>query len=127
MRERAFVMLAIASGCAATFHALAANGWIAHDGSSPVRHVVFVAINVGVGWYAIRRPLWLLPAFLVLVVQQTHGHGGRALRWWVSEGRVDVVSVAVLCALYGALVLLILDARDRSPLVRTLVCPRRHT
>ena len=26
------------------------------------------------------RPLWLLPAYVVLVVQQTHGHGGRALR-----------------------------------------------
>ena len=125
MRERLFFMLAIASGCSATFHALAATGWIAVDVASPVRHLVFVAINAGVGWYVIKRPLWLLPAYVVLVVQQTHGHGGRALRWWVNEGRVDVLSGAVLLALYGGLVLLVLDARDRSPTIRRLLCRQR--
>jgi hypothetical protein len=121
-RPWVFRVLATGAVCAAIYHAMAAMGGSSSDGSSPGRHAVFVAINLGSAWYSLRRPLWGLPLYGALVVQQTQGHGSRAMRLW-AEGAVDWISIGVLVALYLGLVMLVLDARDRYPRVRRLLCP----
>ena len=121
-RSWVFRVLATGAICVAIYHAIAAVGGSTSDGSSPGRHAVFVAINLASAWYSLRRPLWGLPLYGALVAQQTQGHGGRAIRLW-AEGTVDWSSIVVLLALYVGLALLVLDARDRYPRVRRLLCP----
>lgn len=121
-RLRGFQLLSIGALLAASFHALVAGKLIIGDGSPVARHAAFVAVSVGAAWYLMRRPLWGLVPYVALVAQQTRGHGARIIELW-SEGQVDGISIVVLLALYVGLVLLVLDARDRSPRVRRFVCP----
>ena len=95
------------------------------SGSAPPwwRHMIFAVISVAGIWYFLRRPVALLPLFILLTIQQFGSHGERALRWWVRDGKVDAISLLTLTALSVALVVLVLDARDRSPLVRRIVRP----
>lgn len=127
MTTRTASFRAIAVGCvlAAGYHlagALGALGALPANDSPAIRHLAFVAIDLSAAWYVLRRPLALLPVFVVFVMQQTMGHGVRAVRWWQS-GAIDWISLGTLGVLYAALILLTLDARDRSPLIRRIVCP----
>ena len=121
-RLRLLQLLAAGTVLVAVYHGLAALGMVAGNGSPPERHAVFVVICLGSALYLLRRPLWGLPLYGVLVVQQTQGHGARAIHLW-ADGVVDWVSVVLLMALYAGLVLLVLDARDRFPRVRRFLCP----
>ena len=118
-----FFALAALSSAAAVYHMVGAAGQLSSDASPPWRHTVFVGIDLLGAWYLVRRPLMLLPAFVLLVCQQYLSHGGRALRWWTESARIDTLSIGTLVMLTVALVLLLVDARDRSPLVRRIVCP----
>lgn len=123
-RDRAFLLLAVAAALAGAYHVLAARGIaLFPDESSVERHLAFVTICAVAVWYFVRRPLWGAPLLFTLVVQQTVSHGGRLVRW-ASDGRFDAVSLVVLTVLYAATVLVLLDARDRSPRVRRILCPR---
>jgi hypothetical protein len=123
MRQRLFTALAAGSALAVAYHIAGAAGLLGSDATPVLRHLLFVGIDsVGV-WYLLKRPIVLLPVFIALCVQQAQSHGGRALRWWTLDGRVDVISLVTLLGLAIALVALVLDARDRSPVVRRLVCP----
>lgn len=76
--------LACVFAAAAAHHLVAALRGSAIDGSSPLRHAVFVGINllVALGFLARTRRLRAVVAvfFGVLVVQQMGSHGGAALR-----------------------------------------------
>ena len=122
-RTSTFPIFATLSACAAAYHVAGALGMLSGSESQPLRHAVFVAIGLTGIWYFLRRPIVLLPLFVLLTIQQFGSHGARALRWWTRDGTVDVISLFTLIALSVALVLLMLDARDRSPLVRRIVCP----
>jgi hypothetical protein len=123
MNRNVFRVLAIGASCAAAYHVAGACGLIDSDSAPVWRHSVFVGVNLAAVWYFLRRPIAALPIFLLLFVQQLYAHGGRALRWWTNEGRVDVLSIVTLTFLSLAVILLVLDARERSPFVRRLVCP----
>jgi hypothetical protein len=122
-RQPYFVALAALSAGAAAYHVAGVAGQIPSDGSPLWRHALFVAIDLLGAWYLIRRPIALLPAFVVVVCQQYLSHGSRAMRWWNEFARIDTLSIGTLVMLTVALVLLMLDARDRSTLVRRIVCP----
>ena len=123
LRRSTFQVLAALSAAAAGYHVVGALGWLRGDATPVWRHTLFIGIDcIGV-WYLLRRPLAWLPLFVVLVGQQYVSHGGRAIRWWSASARIDTVSIGTLLALTVALALLLLDARDRSMLVRRLVCP----
>jgi hypothetical protein len=122
-REMLLRFLAVGAISAAAYHAFVALGVVPDAGSSITRHATFVVIDAVTAWYVFRRPLWLLPAFVMLWVQQTFSHGGRALRWWSESHSVDVISIVVVVGMWCGLGLLLLDARDRSTLVRRFVCP----
>lgn len=116
--HRAFTVLALAFLVAAGYHAVAAVAPAIGIGGQRWRHVLFVAINLLTAWYLLRRPRWLLPAFLALIAQQVHSHGGGLVRLWRTQHRVDWVSALVLATFAAALALVLREAwaRRRFPL-----------
>jgi hypothetical protein len=125
-QKLSFQILAACSAAAACYHVLGTWGLLADDQTPVWRHALFVTIDLFGAWYLLRRPLLLLPCFLALVAQQYGSHGSRLVLWWTIDGRVDLLSIGTLLALNIAAVLLVLDARDRSPRVRAIVCPFSH-
>jgi hypothetical protein len=61
----------------------------------------------------LRRPFVFIPAFLVLLVQQTASHGSHALRLCRDRGQIDWPSIAVLLVMPLAMSLLVYDAHLR--------------
>ncbi len=94
-----FVAAAIAFGCAAVYHllALAFPTWA--EGSSPARHLGFVAINGALAFGILKRPRGFFPVFSVLCVQQLVSHGGDLVRTWQAQRQLDTLSALVLVAL----------------------------
>ena len=123
--DRMFRLLAALCAAAALYHVFGALGMLRGEATPIGRHTRFVVIDTVAAWYLLRRPIVLLPAFTCLVGQQCVSHGARALRWWHESARIDALSIGTLVTLSVALALLVLDARDRSTLVRRIVCPFR--
>jgi hypothetical protein len=123
MSNKIFTWCAIGMGCAVAYHAAGAFGFLTSDTTPVWRHLLFVVIDALGIWYFLRRPVIVLPVFALLFAQQIYSHGGRVLRWWTVEHRVDTISIITLTGLTIACVALVIDARDRSPRVRRLVCP----
>ena len=110
---RAFAFCALT---ACVYHVLGVFGVLAHfdiDRTGSTRHAAFVVINIALVWYFLVRPLWVLPLFAALAVQQTYSHGSYAWSLWQSTGQIDAISVVTLAVLYAASVALVRDARAR--------------
>jgi hypothetical protein len=82
LMRRAFAFLALGFAIGAGYHLIAALLPAFGIAGPRWRHILFVGIDLLTAWYMLRRPLWLLPAFLVLVAQQVYNDGGRIWRWW---------------------------------------------
>ncbi len=113
-RETAFRILAFGALGAAFYHLLAAFGIFANSPSPPAKHLLFVAIDVALAWYLIKRPRWFFPVFLVLLIQQTVTHGQSIAERFHRAGQFDVLSVVDLAWFYMALALLIIDMRKEQ-------------
>jgi hypothetical protein len=113
IRNHIFKLLAIGGLLAASWHALAATGVLRSVEGVIWRHWLFVGIDIMVAGYFLKRPLWILPIFAILVVQQTVSHGARAIRIWRDAGQVDWLSIVDLAGIFLAFALLIIDARAR--------------
>ena len=98
-RSRFFQAVAIGAAGAATYHALAAAGVIAGDGSTAARLTMFTVIDSVGARLILQRPRWLVWPVLALTVQQVTTHGARVVRWWGDGHRVDWLSIVLLCAL----------------------------
>ena len=117
-----FRVFAVCALLACLYHVIGAFGVLARmniDRTVPMRHAVFVGITLALAWYFVARPVWGLPVFAALVVQQTNSHGRFALSLWQSAGRIDVISVLTLAVLYAATVALVRDARARLTSARS--------
>jgi hypothetical protein len=112
-RGHLFRLLAIGSGAAALYHLLGALGFLPNSVSPVWRHVLFVAIDMVGIWYFQKRPAWLFPAYVALVVQQTLTHGQQAIEQWRTLGTLDLISIIDLAALYIGLVALCVDLAGR--------------
>ena len=84
---------------AAAFHLTHIMRPAAGDPSGPVRHAVFVAINLAVAAGLWLRPAALRIAFGVLVVQQVASHGTAAWLAWADRHQIDLVSFAIVVLL----------------------------
>jgi hypothetical protein len=113
IRGHIFKLLAIGALLAASWHALAATGVLRSVEGVIWRHWLFVGIDIIVAGYFVKRPLWVLPLFAILVVQQSISHGARAIRIWQDSDHVDWLSIVDLTGIFMALALLIMDARAR--------------
>ena len=81
---------------AAFFHASHIVAPEAGDPSGPLRHTLFVAINLGVAACLWLRPSALRLIFGVLVIQQVASHGSTAWRLWTEHATVDYLSIGVV-------------------------------
>jgi hypothetical protein len=110
-----FYVLAFFFACGAVFH-IAAILQPNLDIESPAwRHGLFVGINIACVVGFLKRPLFFLPLFCVLVVQQVSSHGRLALHAWQSERAFDVKSIGVILVMPITVVFLVADAlRKRS-------------
>lgn len=118
LREVLFRASAAGALVAAVFHAVAMLSSTAaaleYEPTYPAwRHVVFIVIDSSVAWLFLRRPMWLVWAYAVLTAQILSSHGMGAWVVWTNEHRIDWISVAISIAAPVALVLLLLDWRER--------------
>jgi hypothetical protein len=109
----AFFVIAAMFAFTACFH-LAAVVRPSVDPEAPAwRHLLFACINGSCIAGLLKRPIWFLPPFAALLVQQVVSHGGHALEAWTRDRIIDWPSLAVLVVMPATFVLLIVDARAR--------------
>lgn len=117
---RSSIVFRVASAAAivaATFHGLSmlfpAVSRLEYEPDYPSwRHVLFIGINLAVAWLFQVRPRWFVWAYGALTVQVLTSHGWGAIRIWLTERRVDWISVAV--SIGAPLLLLALIVERRS-------------
>jgi uncharacterized membrane protein len=112
-RDLCFRILAIGAVLAAGYHAAGLAGLLANSQAPAWRHALFIAIDLVLAWYLLRRPLWMFPLFVLLFIQQAVSHGRHAIDLYRSRHVIDYISLVDLAALSIGLVLLTLDARNR--------------
>ena len=80
----------------------------------PLRHLLFVGINLFCAYGILKRPWYFVYLFAVLLVQQYYSHGGSIISMWAEKKQVDWLSVAVLIALSIGMVCLLEDAKGKG-------------
>jgi hypothetical protein len=99
LRHRILNAFAACFGVVSAYHA-AASVWRSLDPtSSPLRHALFVFVDLAVGvglWWRPRGFFWV---FAALAVQQLHSHGLALLQAWNRQHRIDWMSVLVLMSI----------------------------
>ena len=110
-RTALFAALALGFVAGAAFHLAALASATPDPTSSPLRHGVFVGINLLCAVGLVVRPRGFVALFALLTLQQLASHGALALRVWRDQHRVDGPSVLVLLAMPAILALLIRDRR----------------
>ena len=112
-RKIALGCVGVFFGVAAIYH-LAVVLWPSLDhGSSPLRHGVFIAINLAVAVGLFVRPRFFFWLFTALALQQLHSHGSAFAREWSVAHRLDWQSVLVLVIIPLAWLLLLAEYREK--------------
>ncbi len=112
--DRFFYALSFFFGCGAVFHVAAVIQANLDPEAPPWRHLLFVGINLACIAGFLRRPLFFVPLFCLLAIQQVSSHGSHALRAWQVDRSFDAPSFGVLLVMPLTVALLIADARRRS-------------
>lgn len=110
-RDKLFLLLAFGALCAAIYHAIGI--FFPVNEAPPRRHAVFVGINVLLAACLIKRPVFFLPLFALLMLQQMYGHGKFLIDTWNQSHSIDWPSVFVLIFFPIALWALWLDYKDK--------------
>jgi hypothetical protein len=106
-----FRLLSVGAVLAAGYHAAGLADLLPNSQTPDWRHALFVAIDLVLAWYLLRRPLWMFPLFVLLFIQQAVSHGQNAIALWRSRHVIDYISAVDLGALLLGLVLLIADLK----------------
>ncbi|HZR24487.1 MAG TPA: hypothetical protein VFA59_12910 [Vicinamibacterales bacterium] len=117
MRRQTLFVAAIVTFGAALYHAsallipaFAARAYA--PTYPPIRHVAFVLINLACALLLLRRPIWFVPLYALLVVQVLNGHGRVAWDAWRAAKPIYAVDVLVSIGVLAVLALLVVDALD---------------
>ena len=86
-------------------------GW--GGGKSDAFHFAFAAINSLFAFLFLRRPRWLVYAFVVLMLEQFYSHGGAALHSLKATGQISLRDASVLVFLPSVLVGVLLPQTTR--------------
>jgi hypothetical protein len=108
-----FRLLSFAALLAAAYHLAGVLGYLPDSRAPMWRHMLFVAIDIVASFYLIYRPIWALPLFIALTLQQSWSHGTTLYGRWEHKLGTDWLSLATLIGLYAGLALLTLDAKRR--------------
>ena len=63
------------------------------------RHGVFVLVNLVGIWLILWRPPWAIVPFFIMTLQGVNSHARRALKWWMTDQRIDWISIGVIIVL----------------------------
>lgn len=102
---------------AAIYHATALlipafRGWAYAPTYPPLRHIVFIGINIACGILLLSRPIWFVPLYAILVVQVLNGHARPVWDAWRAAKPIYPVDVLVSIGVVAIFVLLVVDALD---------------
>lgn len=111
-REVYFKLFALFCFITALYHVVGVFYKI--NDAPPLRHLLFVGVNLFCAYGILKRPTYFVYAFGVLLVQQYYSHGGSVVHTWVEKNQVDWLSVVVLIALTVAMVCIVQDAREKK-------------
>jgi hypothetical protein len=110
--DLAFYVLSFFFACGAIFHSFAAAIPTIDPEAPAWRHLLFVGINLACIAGFLFRPLFFMPLFAVLAVQQIATHGSHA--WHAFQnGALDAPSIGVVLVMPLTFVLLVIDARRK--------------
>jgi len=84
------------------------------NASPPIRHAVFVAINIFCVLGFVRRPPYFVFLFALLLVQQYSSHGSSLIRNWNESGLIDWIDLLVVILLPIFLIALILERKNKK-------------
>jgi hypothetical protein len=98
LRHRILAGFAVCLVVVSAYHAAAIVWRDIHPSSSPLRHGLFVVIDLGMAVGLWLRPKGIFWVFAALSIQQLHSHGHRLWRVWSLEHQVDWASVLVVTA-----------------------------
>jgi len=81
---------------------------------APWRHGLFIAIDLTAAVLMLRRPVWFVPIFALLTIQQIWSHGESLWDHWRLESQIHWISLATIIAAPAMLALLVSDLRSRA-------------
>jgi hypothetical protein len=77
------------------------------------RHGVFVLVNLVGIWLILLRPPWAILPFFIMMLQGVNSHTRRALKWWLTDQRIDWISIGVIIVLPLVIFFLYKDIREK--------------
>ena len=81
-------------------HAVAIVGWVPPVGS-PARHLVWIAVNLGLFSGLVVEARWLPLALVPVTLQQMTSHGWSVVQWMAGGEPFDGISLLVMVGLAG--------------------------
>ncbi len=90
-------------------------GLFAKVNAEPIwRNGLFVGINLFCFYGLLKRPIYFVYLFGILLLQQVYSHGGDALTLWSTHKQIDWLSLDVVIYMSLVFVLLVMDARSKE-------------
>jgi len=80
----------------------------------PLRHAVFITINVACAYLLLLRPHWFVWVYLVLTAQVVNGHGTRLWRTWFTQHEINWIDVITVSGVVLGVIFLFVDLRKRG-------------
>ena len=109
-----FEIVSVLAVFAAGFH-LAAGLFPDLDiGGSRWRHGLFVIIDLALSHFVRRRPVWFLPVFAILALQQLYSHGNSVISSWSRSHEPTWLSLGVCIVILLTLGMLIHERLTKS-------------
>ena len=62
----------------------------------PLRHIVFLALNLVLAYFMVNRSKYFLPFLFLISAQQLYGHGGNIMQNWSSDKPILYTDWAVV-------------------------------
>lgn len=87
------------------------------NASSPLRHALFVIINLVCFYGFVKRPKYFILLFFILTIQQYTSHGSSLIRQWNNTQTVNWLDLSVIVLLPIFFINLILEFREVEKLL----------
>ena len=109
-----FQIVSVLAVCAAGFHlAVGLFPDLAISGSR-WRHGLFVIIDLALAYFVRRRPVWFVPVFAILALQQLYSHGSSFISGWSPSHEPAWLSLGVCIVILLTLGMLIHERLTKS-------------
>jgi len=108
-RQYLFLTVAGLLFCVSGYHFYGLFDSSLRPGYPPLRHLVFVVVNLLLAYFMIKRSKYVLPFLAVLVMQQLYSHGGSLMRHYSEEHALNYIDLFVVIFLPSLLFAYVYD------------------